>query len=69
MSIRLEETVNFRGPDWMSIKAKLIADLQNSYDLIANITCDNDSTQQLRGKILYIKSILAAENTALNTPR
>ena len=64
-----DEDFNFRSGDWGVLRDKLENDLANSYELLASKGCSNDASNILRGRILYIKSILASAQAAANRSR
>jgi hypothetical protein len=61
--IKLEDKINFHGPEWKNLKLWLEAkQLQKTEMLISSK--DHDNSNQLRGAITFIKELLAQEKAA-----
>lgn len=55
---------SFHTREWVILKDGLQKDLDNAMGQVCNLSCGPDETQQLRGRINYIKSLLANADAA-----
>lgn len=60
----LPETFNYHSREWGLIKEALLKDYEKAVGELINPTTDPDVTQQLRGRLLYIKQALDGERAA-----
>lgn len=55
---------NFSSREWADIKAKLESDLSREIDKLCNPSCSHDESNQIRGRIRYIKEFLHTQAAA-----
>jgi hypothetical protein len=61
--MRLEDHVNFHGPDWTAIKLYLEQVKENKIGLLIQAK-DHDTSNQIRGALSMIQQLLALESAA-----
>jgi len=55
---------NYRSNEWIVLRERLTTDLTRYLDELANPDCPVDRTNFLRGRISYVKELLAEERAA-----
>lgn len=56
---------NFNSKEWIILEHQLRDELNNAVGSLCNLECEPDRTQQLRGRIAFIKSLLAGAEAAV----
>lgn len=60
----LPDTFNYHSREWGLMKEALLKDYETAVGELINPATDPETTQQLRGRLLYIKQILDGERAA-----
>lgn len=50
--------INFLGQDWANFRSWLLEEQQDTYKRLVAISNTTDTTQQLRGRALFIEQLL-----------
>lgn len=61
----LPRDFNYRSTDWALIRAELQKRLDSAVGQLCGINCSPTEADQLRGRIAFIKEMLASETAAL----
>lgn len=67
MSLKPEEHIMFAGRDWVVIKAFLLEQRDTKIGMLVSAV-DHDKSNQIRGALAMIQTLLALENAA-NRPQ
>lgn len=63
--MQFPEEFNFHTKEWVLLEAMLKKDLENAVGSLCNLDCEPTKTEQLRGRIAYIKSLLSGATAAV----
>lgn len=63
--MKFPEEFNFHTREWSLMDAILKEDLKNAVDQLCNISCLPAQSDQLRGRIAYIKDLLGSAAAAV----